>query len=234
MKEASQDSSEMSAADFMETFLIKQSPPQESIDYFKSVPWLAKHISNPAYKIVPTFSRHLKTSGEDYYFSRTINTEQTMPHMISLQLRNFVTPDLTEAQPRETVSPERSHTAKTIVPENPDCLFLISVGPRGLDGHPLTIHGGVTCAILDETMGFLIMLHDNNLRGPGPRDSLYTANLNVSYRAPVSTPGELLVKTWLVKRQGRKWYCKGQLVDMKGTVLAEADGLWVTARREKM
>lgn len=83
-------------------------------------------------------------------------------------------------------------------------------------------------------MGLLIMLHDNNIRGPGPRDSLFTANLNVSYRAPVPTPSELLIKTWLVSRTGRKWRSKGQLVDKDGKVLAEADGLWVVARRDKM
>lgn len=233
MKETSQDSSKMSDADFMSTFLEKNHPPVESIEHFKSVEWLEPYISSPHYRIIPTFSRHLKTSGEDYFFSRTINTEATMPHMISLQLRNFVTVEPTTGASGQGNIRE-GHKNKTVVPEHPDALMLIKVGKQGLDGHPSTIHGGVTCALMDETMGLLIMLHDNNVRGPGPRDSLFTANLNVSYRAPVPTPGEFLVKTWLVSRQGRKWFSKGQLTDKNGNVLAEADGLWVTARRDKI
>ena len=238
MKETQEDSSAMGAADFMTTFLEKNKPPPESVEYFKNVPWLNAHLSSPLYRPVPTFSRHLKTSGEDYFFSRTINTPTTIPHMITLQLRNFVTPSETTATSNAGKNgPGRSpdaHRQKTAVPENPDVLILVSLGKTGLDGHPATIHGGVTCAILDETMGLLVMLHDNNIRGPGPRDSLYTANLNVSYRAPIPTPGELLVKTWLVSRQGRKWFSKGQIYDKNGLLLAEADGLWVVARREKM
>lgn len=222
----------MSDSHFMETFIEQQKPPQEAIDYFRSMTWLKGHVEDPDYKIIPTFSRHLKSSGEDYYFSRTINTEKTIPHFISLQRRNFVTPETSTSASRSRETP--SHTTKTVVPEQPDCLVLISLGKQGLDGHPSTIHGGVTCAILDETMGLLIMLHDNNIRGPGPRDSLYTANLNVSYRAPVPTPGEILVRTWLISRQGRKWHSKGQILDKSGNVLAEADGLWVTARRQKI
>lgn len=223
----------MSTADFMTTFLDRNYPPTESIEYFKSVTWLGSHISSPHYKIIPTYSRHLKSSGEDYFFSRTINTEATIPHMISLQLQNFVTPEPTTGTSSTQQNFER-HKQKTVVPENPDMLMLLTLGKQGLDGHPSTIHGGVTCALMDESMGLLVMLHDNNIRGPGPRDSLYTANLNVSYRAPVPTPGDLLIKTWLVSRQGRKWFSKGQLVDKDGNVLAEADGLWVTARRDKI
>lgn len=230
MKESTEDSSNASTGDFMTTFLDKHYPPQESIDYFKSVPWLDNWISSEHYHVIPTFSRHLKSSGEDYFFSRTINTEATIPHFITIQKKNFITPEVTTRAPETP----KTHTAQTAVPEQPDALALLSIGTQGLDGHPSVIHGGVTCAILDETMGLLVMLHDNNIRGPGPRDSLFTANLNVSYRAPVPTPAELLVKMWLVSRVGRKWFSKGQITDKDGKVLAEADGLWVTARRDKI
>lgn len=234
MKETSEDSSVMSTADFMTTFLDRHHPPTESVEHFKSVAWLEPLMSSPLYKMVPTYSRHLKSSGEDYFFSRTINTEATIPHMVSLQLRNFITAEPSTGKSSTQQNIEQSHKQKTLVPENPDLLILITLGKQGLDGHPSTIHGGVTCALMDESMGFLIMLHANNLSGPGSRDSLYTANLNVSYRAPVPTPGDLLIKTWLVSRQGRKWYSKGQLTDRDGNVLAEADGLWVTVRRDKI
>lgn len=232
MKEETEESTSLSHGDFMSSFLTRHHPPAESVAHFQSVPWLNKYLSSPKYKIIPTFSRHLKSSGEDYFFSRTINTPSTIPHMISLQLSDLKTPE--PIPTTASTSDSSSHRTPTNVPENPDAVMLLSLGSPGLDGHPSVIHGGMSCAILDETMGLLVMLHDNNIRGPGPRDSLFTANLNVSYRAPVPTPSNLIVKTWLVSRQGRKWRSKGQIVDEDGKVLAEADGLWVVARRDKI
>lgn len=233
MKETAEDSSAMSESDFMKTFLTTHRPPQEAIEYFHSIPWLSSYLSNPLYKIIPTFSRHLKASGEDYFFSRTLNTPITIPHMVTLQLADFKTVD---PLPSDVKLPplQFSPGAKTAVPKHPDAVTMLCLGTRGVDGHPGLIHGGVTCALLDETMGLLIMLHDNNIRGPGPRDALFTANLNVSYRAPVNTPGNYLVKMWLVKRQGRKWFSKGQITDEEGKVYAEADGLWIVAARAKI
>lgn len=234
MKETTADSSQMSDSDFMVHFLDTHKPPQEAVDHFHSIPWLSKHLSSPLYKLIPTFSRHLKATGEDYFFSRTLNTPNTIPHFLTLQLKDLQTPEPTtgpKIQPQTTPTSPRT---TTIVPEHPDALALISLGPRGLDGHPSTIHGGVTCALLDETMGLLIMLHDNNVRGPGPRDALFTANLNVSYRLPIATSRDYLIKLWLTRRQGRKWFSKAQVTDEEGKVYAEADGLWVVANRDKL
>lgn len=232
MKETTADTSQMSEADFMAQFLDLHKPPQEAIDYFNSVPWLSKYLSSRAYKLIATFSRHLKKSGEDYFFSRTLNTAVTIPHFLTLQLKDFKTPEpVTGKIQPQTIDQMRT---ETIAPEYPDAVAMISLGNPGVDGHPNTIHGGVTCALLDETMGLLIMLHDTNVRGAGPRDALFTANLNVSYRLPIPTPADYLVKLWLVQRQGRKWYSKGQITDKDGKVYAEGTGLWVVANREKL
>lgn len=232
MKETTADSSQMSEADFMAQFLDLHKPPQEAIDYFHSVPWLSKYLSSPAYKLIATFSRHLKASGEDYFFSRTLNTPTTIPHFLTLQLTDFKTVEPVKGNVKAQTTPPGRTT--TVAPEYPDAVAMISLGNPGIDGHPSVIHGGVTCALLDETMGLLVMLHDNNVRGPGPRDALFTANLNVSYRAPIPTPANYLIKLWLVQRQGRKWFSKGQIIDGDGRVYAEADGLWVVANREKL
>lgn len=232
MKETTADSSQMSESDFMVNFLTTHKPPQEAKDYFHSVPWLDKYLSSPVYKLIPTFSRHLKASGEDYFFSRTLNTPTTIPHFLTLQLKDFKTPEPVTGNVQPQTAPQSRTPA--VAPEHPDAVAMISLGNPGVDGHPNVIHGGVTCALLDETMGLLIMLHDNNVRGPGPRDALFTANLNVSYRAPIATPANYLIKLWLVKRQGRKWFSKGQITDHDGKVYAEADGLWVVATRAKL
>lgn len=235
MKETSDDSVDTGASDFLANFLSHHSPPQEAIDYFRSVPWLAKYMADPVYQLIPTFSRHLKHTGEDYYFSRTINTLATIPHMITLQLRDLPTPSPTDRPaPNHATSLQTNRLVQTIAPEYPDTLAMISLGKQGVDGHPGILHGGVACAILDEMMGLLIMLHYNKGRGPGNRDALFTANLNVSYRAPISTPGDYLVKLWATHRQGRKWFSKGQITDRHGKVLAEGDALWVVTARSKV
>ena len=123
---------------------------------------------------------------------------------------------------------KQNHTEVTPVPEHPDCIMLLSLGRPGLDGHPGVIHGGMASAILDEMQGFCVMLHHQHLSGP--RDSLFTVNLNVSYRRPVPTGTQVLVKTWLAQREGRKWLSRGQICDKDGQILTEAEGTWVLAR----
>lgn len=227
MKEPTEDSP-VSSADFMKTFIENNRPPQEAVDHFASIPWTNKWLQSSAYNVIPTFSRHLKRSGEDFYFSRTINTEATIPHMIACQLKDFQTVPLSDgkdAQPM--VAPGKPETA----PEQPDLVLLVQLGSQGLNGHPGVMHGGVTCALLDESMGLLGMLHTNNIVDTGPRDSLFTANLNVSYRAPIPTPSVVIIKVWLGKRTGRKWYMKGQIINERGQILADAISLWVTTKR---
>ncbi|EXJ96291.1 hypothetical protein A1O1_01417 [Capronia coronata CBS 617.96] len=214
--------------DFMSNFLKKNRVPEESRRHFASVEWTNKYLSDPLYKPIPTFSRVLKESGEDHFFARTVSTPATIPHLVTLQLKNFETPP---EVPKGTLKGKESQTAVTRVPEKPDCVMLLSLGRPGLDGHPRIIHGGMACAILDEMIGLCLMLHHQHICGP--RDSLFTVNLNVTFRAPVPTPGDVLVKTWVVAREGRKWLAHGQIIDKDGVVLTEAEGLWVLAKRQE-
>lgn len=213
--------------DFLSQFISSHSVSQDALNHFASVEWTNKYLSSPLYKAIPTYSRVLKPDGEDYFFARTIRTLSTIPHLVTLQLRDLVTPPET---PRGQLQTRKSHTEVTQVPENPDCIYLLELGHQGLDGHPSVIHGGMACAILDECMGLCVMLHDLQ-PASGRRESHFTATLTLTYRAPVRTPGEVLVKCWLVGREGRKFLTRAQIVDKDGLVLTEAEGLWVSAKR---
>jgi len=79
-------------------------------------------------------------------------------------------------------------------------------------------------------MGLCVMLH--NMKGSGPRDSLYTVKLETIYRAAVPTPSNVLVRCWLTRKEGRKWFCRGQIVNEEGVVMTEAEGLWVSTKRK--
>lgn len=213
--------------DFMEKFIHNHRVSREAITHFSSIPWTAAYLHDPLYKAIPTFSRVLKETGEDFFFSRTVATAQTIPHLVSLQLKDLKLP--AEA-PKGTNPFPWDHRQPTPVPAKPDTIFLLRLARPGLDGHPSVIHGGMACAILDEMMGLCIMLHHQHISGP--RDSLFTVSLNVTYRAPVPTPADVMVRAWLVTRQGRKWFSVGQITDLNGQVLTEANGIWVLAQRE--
>jgi acyl-coenzyme A thioesterase PaaI-like protein len=214
--------------DFLSKFMTAHRVPEDARRHFASIEWTNKHLSNPLYKAVPTFSRVLKDSGEDYFFSRTISSPSTIPHLVTLQLNDF---PFKPETPKGQLKLRTSHNEVTQVPENPDCIMLLELGRPGLDGHPSVIHGGMACAILDEMMGLCVMLHHQHVSGP--RDSLFTVSLNVTYRAPVPTPSDVLVRCWLVGREGRKWLSRGQIVDKDGNVMTEAEGLWVLAKRQE-
>jgi len=214
--------------DFLAKFITAHRVPEDARNHFLSVDWTRRYIEDPQYQAIPTFSRVLKESGEDYFFSRTVSSPSTIPHLVTLQLKDLpVLPD----SPKGTFQPTRHHSEVTPVPEKPDCIMLLALGKPGLDGHPSVIHGGMACAILDETMGLCVMLHLQSLSGP--RDSLFTGNLNITFRAPVPTPSDVLVRCWLVRKQGRKWISRGQIVNKDGVVMTEAEGIWVVAKREE-
>lgn len=217
--------------DFLSKFINTHRVPEDALKYFHSIEWTHKYLSNPLYQPVPTFSRVLKSSGEDFFFSRTVNTPSTIPHLVTLQLKEF--PPLKEFS-KGQIQVKGSHGEVTQVPENPDIIVLLKLGELGLDGHPSVIHGGMSCAILDEMMGLCVMLRRQNVSGN--RDSLFTANLNVTFRAPVPTPSEVFVRSWVAGVEGRKWFSRGQILDKDGRVLTEAEGLWVLVqgRREKL
>lgn len=215
-------------SDFMSQFITSHRVPEDARKHFASVEWTNKYLVDPLYKAIPTFSRVLKESGEDYFFSRTISSPSTIPHLVTLQLQDYKTPpESAKGQLKGKQDPKEI----TPVPEHPDCIMLLALGRPGLDGHPSVIHGGMASAILDEMMGLCVMLHHQHISGP--RDSLFTVNLNVSFRRPVPTPGEVFVRTWLIGREGRKWLCHGQICDKDGQVLTEAEGTWVLAKREE-
>ncbi|KAK5044421.1 hypothetical protein LTR84_011293 [Exophiala bonariae] len=220
---------------FYSTFLSNYNPPVQAINHFASIPWTNKWLSNPAYKIIPFWSRHVKTSGEDTFFGNTINTTETVPHFIMIQLKDFITPEPSDASSgTKLASDANAHNNNPPINRGPaELIFLLQFGERGVDGHPGVIHGGVICALLDETMSAVISQHLDNAT-PKPRGQIFTANLNTSFRAPVTTPAAVILKCWLVRRDKRKWLTKGQIEDESGRVLAEANAIWVLVPENKI
>ncbi|EXJ65302.1 hypothetical protein A1O7_01643 [Cladophialophora yegresii CBS 114405] len=94
----------------------------------------------------------------------------------------------------------------------------------GLNAHPNLLHGGVIATILDSTMG-------NVIGQELPADAAtFTVKLTVEYKRPVTTPGTVMARAWIVSVQQRKVWVEGVVEDGKGNVHARAEGLWLRGK----
>ena len=57
--------------------------------------------------------------------------------------------------------------------------------------------------------------------------ALLAATTYIAYKAPLPTPGILLVRSWAEKIEGRKMYIKGTMEDGFGNVYATAETLYI-------
>ncbi|RMD43928.1 hypothetical protein DV735_g1230, partial [Chaetothyriales sp. CBS 134920] len=214
---------------FLAHFYSSHQVPPEAIEHFRSQPWLHQYLDDPSYRAPSLQFRVLKDTGEDFFFARTIATPTTIPHILCLNRRTIVTPP---ELPAGTLIPVNESRKPAEVPGGqPDCIFLINLAGPAIDGHPHVCHGGIVASILDEAIGMVTMLHTE--KENGLRELFYTVNLNVTYRAPVTTPSNVIVRCWLKARQGRKYIALGQIVDKDGVVLSEAQGTWVLAKKRE-
>ena len=214
-------------AGFLEQFMRSRKPPQESIDYFSSVGWTRRIVEDKAYEIVPFWSRYMDSqTGENRFFASTVNTRVTIPHLLSMRLKHM--PDA-EAGPNPRIADTGPDITQSTT--KPEVKCLMSLG-RALEAHPSIVHGGFQCVLIDEVTRFLILVHQNNVRDSGTRLSHYTVSMATSYFAPVITPGNVLVRSQLLEKQGRKWTVATDITDASGKVLTSAKSVWVTARRD--
>ncbi|KAL7626448.1 tRNA-His guanylyltransferase [Parahypoxylon ruwenzoriense] len=211
-------------SNFLETFIRDHKAPQPSVDYFSSIDWTRKHLENNAYEAIPFFSRYLnERTGENRFMAQTINSDTTLPHIVSLRLKDIKTP--------ESSTPPNDQVAASDAPNPPpELICLMSLG-SDLMSHPSIVHGGFQCVIFDEIIRLLILLHHNNVCNPGSRDTHYTVNMTTSYSAPVVAPSDILVRAWLKRREGRKWFAKAEILNSNGLLLTGAESMWVTARK---
>jgi uncharacterized protein (TIGR00369 family) len=87
-------------------------------------------------------------------------------------------------------------------------------------GYPGRLHGGLAAAILDETIGRSANVADPDGWG-------VTVELNVRYRRPVPTDGEVRVIARTTKHSRRLFEGSGEIVLADGTVAVEASGRYM-------
>ncbi|KAI0160817.1 Thioesterase/thiol ester dehydrase-isomerase [Xylariaceae sp. FL1272] len=124
------------------------------------------------------------------------------------------------------------------------CITLVLELGDGVRGFNGSLHGGVTCAIMDEAMGSLIFqnyLLNREAKADGaiPLDSknfglAATSHMNVKYRKMVPTPSIIFAIASLDRLEGRKMHMHVVITDQEGKEYASCDGSFVTFVNSKM
>jgi acyl-coenzyme A thioesterase THEM4 len=191
-----------------------------NLEFFRSIPWCQKVISEEGWTAVPTRCRTPKSSTEDSLFAETLQTPDTIPQHLSLVLAPAIP------------LPE-SYTPSTALPI-PAIRTLWCLG-IGLNGFPGIAHGGLLSALLDEQMGMLLTVNSEYASARASPDiTEMTVYMNVRYRAPVNTPGVILVDARVEKREGRKTWLRSTIIDAKGVECASAESLFVDVPASRM
>ena len=199
---------------------------------FRSTPWTARWLSDPNFRTAPTPSR-LPDPGtsNNSFFAKTLAQSTTIPHWVLLLRQNLYTPSDSSKGTIASLSTSTTSASSSRPTADADCLLLLDLG-SDIDGFGGVCHGGALCAIMDEMLSLVVEFHRQSVtkeRGP-----LFTVRLTTTFRGPVPTPGLVLVKAWLEVREGRKWWLRGQVCDETETVLTEAEGIWVSAKEERL
>ncbi|WP_308161389.1 PaaI family thioesterase [Dietzia psychralcaliphila] len=87
------------------------------------------------------------------------------------------------------------------------------------EGAPGLLHGGYAAWLVDCMCGLLV----EEKGGSAPR----TASLTLNYRAPTPIGSELLLRSAIEQREGRKLWVTAT-IEAEGVVTVEARGLFIT------
>lgn len=91
----------------------------------------------------------------------------------------------------------------------------------GHQGYPGRLHGGVSAAILDETIGRAVMKHDKNgVWG-------VTLEFSMKFRKPVPLDQEVVVRARVTSEKKRTFEGTGEIVLPDGTVAVEGKGRYL-------
>jgi thioesterase superfamily protein 4 len=189
--------------------------------YFEKIPWCAAHISDPEWSPCPTRSREPKVSTEDSFIAEALSTERTVPRCFTICKAKQI------PIPQEEVA-QAGDEKKLLIPVVKSFWQL----ENGINGFPGIAHGGLIGTLLDEELGILLSTNTEWGRRKSYEDmSSMTAYLNISYKAPLRTPGVVLVTAEVTRQEGRKTFMRAEVIDEKGTICAIGEGLYIDISR---
>ena len=94
------------------------------------------------------------------------------------------------------------------------------------EGHRGVMHGGLSAAIVDETMGRSHAVYQKQMgREYIP---VVTAQMTTKYIKPIYVGEPMVAYGRIVREDGRKRYATGEIVNEQGEVVLEAEALFIT------
>ncbi|RDW93252.1 PaaI family thioesterase [Aspergillus mulundensis] len=189
------------------------------------------------YISIPTYSRHPKpATGEDGFFSQTLSSAITIPTVRTFRLEHLQ-PNLPSQPP---VWPSPTAPPQLIPVPGADLLMRLDLASPGVCGHPATAHGGVLATVIDEAMSLGVTLYApeageqcdpaaaaaGGAPGARIRSKMFTSQLDVRYKRPVSVPGEIEVRVRVLAKQGKKLWVKAQVIQ-DGKITVDAMAFWL-------
>ena len=101
--------------------------------------------------------------------------------------------------------------------EDETAVMQVTLG-KAFEGAPGRAHGGVVASLIDETMGVVLGI---------VKVLAFTAQLDITYRAPTPIGHPIRVTAWLTKHEGRKLYIDAKVEDGE-TLIASATALFIS------
>lgn len=183
---------------------------QSTIDHFAAIPFTQSTLQDPSFTII-SHPREVTHDGKGHtLMGKTWNTDDTIKELLNL---------FRFSKSKSSDFPQHEAT-------RPETRRFYTLG-GDLNAHPDLMHGGVIGCILDSTLGNAIGSTLRDL-GFGHGSSMFTVQLNITYKKPVRTPGTIMARGWVVKMEdgGRKVWAKGVIEGEGGVVHALAEGMW--------
>ncbi|KAL4811542.1 HotDog domain-containing protein [Aspergillus unguis] len=202
-------------------------------------------------------------TGEDGFFAQTLSSSITIPSVHTFRnstlnsLPSQPPPWPSPIDPPQLIPvgsdsdlEEAGANAKANANANAnaaDLLMLLQLASPGVCGHPSMAHGGVLATVIDEAMSLGVTLYapeaaedyqvpqeQGQAQGGGRiRSKMFTAQLDVRYKKPVSVPGEIEVRVKVLAKQGKKLWVRAQVVQ-KGEIMVDAVAFWLLTLKSNL
>ncbi|KAJ5371479.1 uncharacterized protein N7496_007571 [Penicillium cataractarum] len=202
--------------------------PNESVlaanlDYFGSLPCFQRYYQRSNLYHAAHFMSQCKDlrATSNSFFNETIKSPSTIAHAVALFHQ-----DVHTTHP-DTVASDRI-IGTSINRDDPAFLLFVHVG-SGLNGFSGMVHGGVLASLIDESLSICVEKYRAILSKE--RHALFTGNLNISYHVPVQSPGVVYIRTWLRRREGRKWFLDAELLNKDEQMCVSAKSLWISEKK---
>ncbi|WPG99627.1 Hypothetical protein R9X50_00244500 [Acrodontium crateriforme] len=184
---------------------------------FQNHPWCLKILKDANYTRVVS---GIGNNEVDPFFLKLLHTPSTIRAVV--HLHNIASqPDRRSEQHASDVSVSGSPDG---MPSVREYLMLLAVGEDTI-GQAGLCHGGFLATLIDEASGRLLAV--NRLDGGS---SPYTVLLNVTFKAPVAAPANILVKSRITKVEGRKVFLTSTVQNDKGVICVTADVMFVSRK----